>query len=152
VLFRSGHAWTVVPSPHPNDDDYIRSLVAVSANDIWLGGTWFGDEPQYTEHPLVEHWNGTAWSLVQSPAGKEPWDFAAHSSSDVWMTGDQGNYVTLLEHWDGSSWSVVQSPVGRPGDSELNGTTTLPDGTLWAVGSWEPNGGDQPLTMVLPAG
>jgi hypothetical protein len=149
-----GHAWSIVASPHPNDDDYIRSLVAVSASDIWLGGTWFGDEPQYTEHPLLEHWNGSAWSLVASPAGKEPWDFASRGPNDVWMTGDQGNYVTLLEHWDGTTWSVAPSPVGGPGDSELNGATRLPDGTLWAVGSWEPTGSttDQPLTMVLPAG
>ena len=74
----------------------------------------------------MEHWDGTTWSLVRSPAGKEPWDFAPRASNDVWMTGDQGNYVTLLEHWDGSAWSVVQSPVGRPGDSELNGATALP--------------------------
>ena len=148
-----GTKWTVVPSPHPNSDDYIRSLTAVSAKDVWLGGEWFGDAPQYTEHPLVEHWDGTTWSLVKSPPGTDPWDIVGLSATDAWMVGDQGFYVTLLEHWDGSAWSIVQSPVGGPGDSELNGATKLTDGTLWAVGSWEPSGsGDQPLTMRLASG
>jgi hypothetical protein len=71
---------------------------------------------------LVEHWNGTQWSVVSSPNPGTNYDslegVAAISASDVWAVGAYlygADTQTLVEQWDGTQWSVVPSPnVGAP--------------------------------------
>ena len=66
---------------------------------------------------LVEHWNGTAWTVVPSPNPGTNANFlngvAAVSANDVWAVGYYYNGSTdqtLVEHWNGTAWSVVPSP------------------------------------------
>src|SRR5207253_7101542 len=100
---------------------------AVSATDVWAVG-FYGPFSGPT-HTLVEHWDGTSWSVVPSPdpsaSGSILYGITAVSANDVWAVGDYpygsaGGHVTLTEHWDGSSWSVVPSPGCCP-DNILSG-------------------------------
>ena len=58
---------------------------------------------------LVEHWNGSAWSVVPSPNVGGSYDnalygVAAVSANDVWAVGHDGDPITgqtLVEHWNG---------------------------------------------------
>src|SRR5437773_2689182 len=68
-------------------------------------------------HTLVEHWDGTAWSIVPSPNPGSDNNYlqtvAAASADDIWAAGYYWNGSadrTLTEHWDGTAWSIVPSP------------------------------------------
>ena len=69
---------------------------------------------------LIEHWDGSAWSVV--PPADDPGSVedvlagvSEDGTNDVWAFGYHvvgSRYKTLAEHWDGSSWTVVPSANG----------------------------------------
>jgi hypothetical protein len=96
---------------------------------------------------LIERWNGSKWTKVQSPSPK-PADalsgVAASGINDAWAVGVRGKDQQshpLIERWNGSSWKVVSSPK-TSGGSSLHGVASLSAKSAWAVGS---NGKGQPL-------
>jgi hypothetical protein len=109
-----GNAWTVVPSPQPggNYGTFLTGVSAVSSDDVWAVGETGGHTSGYGE-TLIEHWDGTEWSVVPSPSPGE-WnylaDISADSGDDAWATGtfsnrsSQGPAKILLMHWDGATW------------------------------------------------
>src|SRR6266542_3404528 len=63
-----GSTWRIVPSPNPANDvqSVLYSVSGTSANDVWaVGSTHDGNSPSRT---LIEHWDGTRWSIVPSPS------------------------------------------------------------------------------------
>jgi hypothetical protein len=78
----------------------------------------------FTQSTLIEHFDGTSWSVVPSPnadSGQILFGVAAISDTDVWAVGGRqdasGLWHTLAQHWDGSSWSVVPAvDVGANGN------------------------------------
>jgi len=85
---------------------------------------------------LVEHWNGTAWTLVRSPAlamgGLA--GVTALSGTSAWAVGgtfprSQGPR-TAIERWNGKSWALVPSPA--PGF--LASVTATSARNAWAAG------------------
>src|ERR1022692_3527156 len=89
----SALAWSVVPSPanEPAGGE-LDAITAVSANDIWAVGHSRSGSVGNAFEPLIEHWNGTAWTLVPSPsvtAGNAQDTLSSVSaigSSDVWAS------------------------------------------------------------------
>jgi hypothetical protein len=90
--------------------------------------------------PLIEHWDGEAWSIVN--VGTEQATLhavAALGPDDVWAVGiieDQqtGVYSALVLHWDGSSWSRQDVPsTGKY--PTLLAVAPISDDDVWAVGS-----------------
>jgi hypothetical protein len=148
----NGTAWSVVSSPSPRSFNWLYGVAAVSSTDAWAVGfsnnSWWGNNKT-----LVEHWNGTNWSIVPSPSPNtenELFGVAALASNDVWAvggTGSGGTKKTLVEHWNGSSWSVVPSPNADSYD-DLFGVTADPQGGLWAVGTGIPDSGPQQWETV----
>src|SRR6266568_1814569 len=62
-----GHKWSVVSSPNPGAQfNELFGVAAVSTTDVWAVGSFApqGFSPSQT---LIEHWNGTTWSVVTSP-------------------------------------------------------------------------------------
>jgi hypothetical protein len=59
----NGKSWTKVPSPNASGatESYLAGVSAVSASNAWAVG-WSAASSAY--QPLIEHWNGTAWSVV----------------------------------------------------------------------------------------
>nr|BFE74418.1 hypothetical protein GCM10020092_077190 [Actinoplanes digitatis] len=60
--------WTFVPAvplPAGVANSQLRAVTAVSARDLWVGGAWW-DKTQV--HPLLAHWDGTAWTVPALPA------------------------------------------------------------------------------------
>ena len=136
-----GSAWSIVPSPNQENSGVLQGVVALSPSDVWAVG-YYQRDGVYEKYTLVEHWDGSAWSIVPSPNRGQYQDnvltgVAAVSAQDIWAVG----YVTdaqtsLTEHWDGSAWSEVAAP---PPAADGYGTTLLavavaPDRTVWAVG------------------
>jgi hypothetical protein len=147
TLHWDGSTWTHVSSPNPpapDSSNYLLSVDAATADDVWAAGWYVGN----TRLGLVEHWDGTAWSVSTTPEpdASPGLEGIAESSGTVWAVGDYvppgigGHLQTLTEEWDGSAWSVVPSPdVGGTGKHNvLHGVDTLADGTTLAVGYFSP--------------
>jgi len=62
----NGTAWTRVASPNPAQADatWLSGVAATSASDAWATGFYFNHNTGY--HPVIEHWNGKAWTIVHS--------------------------------------------------------------------------------------
>jgi hypothetical protein len=107
--------------------------------------------------PYVLHWDGTAWSLTQTPDpgafGSALEGITALSPSDVWAVGQtqsstNGPVRTLTEHFNGTSWTVTPSPSpGKAGNDELFAVATPGGHQLDAVGG-AAVAGDPCLTFV----
>lgn len=150
ALHWNGSAWSVVAMPQlPGTDNQLAEnltgLTAVAPNDVWaVGGEGDGVIPPggTPSSTLIEHWNGTSWTVVTSPSpGTNPSlsAVAARSASDIWAVGSYtpaGSTVrqTLSEHWDGVSWTVQPSPTATGGSLFTGVSTRLGANLLWAVG------------------
>ncbi len=89
-------------------------------------------EPQLPSHlsrrsgdqGLIEHWDGTAWSVVPSvtapsPSGGYLNGLECVDATDCWASGattDSTGMASgiLMQHWDGSSWTDVSASVPEP--------------------------------------
>jgi hypothetical protein len=121
-----------------NSDAILNGVAAVSATNAWAAGRVFTT----VEHGLIEHWNGTAWSVAtrpaNEPAGGELHAVSASSAADVWAVGLSLDPNTLqrtglFEHFNGTAWSVVPGPdLGA--DTFLFGVEAVAPNDAWAVG------------------
>jgi hypothetical protein len=143
----NGTAWSIVPSRNATTSNLLTGVAAVAGNDVWaVGYTVTTDGTNQPDRTLIEHWNGTAWSIVASPSPASNDTLsgvAARAAGDVWAVGtrlDRSGAIpigrTLTEHWNGASWSVVASPNVGANDNLLNGVSAT-TGDVWAVGSSE---------------
>lgn len=143
----NGTSWSIVASPTPSGSvsNALYGIAAVSANDIWAVGqtTPNNGTSMPPPQPLIEHWNGTTWSLIASPAISGTIfnvttlrAVTALTSNDIWAVGGVYSSSTglqmLVEHWNGSQWSVIPDPV--TGGSGLNSLVAFSDTNVWAVG------------------
>jgi hypothetical protein len=124
-------AWTLVPSPNTAAlNNHLYGVAAVASDDVWaVGGS---DESGSAYNSLVEHWDGTSWSIV--PAASFPgvlYAVAARGPDDVWAVGTE-NYPGrgLIEHWDGTTWTATYLRFA----ALLRGVTAVGPRTIWAVG------------------
>jgi hypothetical protein len=116
----------------------FNAVAAVSATDVWAVGYRTPVYYTWITFPLIEHWNGSAWSIVPSPfSGQgELKAIVAIAADDVWAVGSRtaNPYGSLLLHYDGSAWSVVQD--GHPADgTQINGVTATSSDSVWFGGS-----------------
>jgi hypothetical protein len=159
-----GTSWKVMASPNANQTgNFLWALSATSPTDIWAVGDRVA--PNIPVKTLVEHFDGTKWTIVPSPNPVGNGDLSANvlssvqavSPTDVTAVGfirDSAaqRTLTLIEHWDGTQWKVVPSPnQGQAaGDlNVLNGVTEVSATDLYAAGYFENAAtGGQHRTMV----
>ena len=141
-------------------------MSAVSPTDVWAVGGWTGgrkDAWGEESNTLIEHWDGTSWTIVASPpyrgnAGLSA--VVALSATNVWAVGSSGAHSgglsrTLVLHWSGTTWKRVASPHPGSGqkysDSSLSGVAAVSSKSVWAVGSYyrvqDRHGSYQTLTL-----
>ena len=109
-----GHAWKRVASPSVanSDGSFILGLGAVSGGGIWAAG-WY--DTGGGDAPMMEHWNGHRWRLVNTPyvpgtAVSLLESATGSSASDAWAVGTYqvgGQSLALIEHWNGRTWKLV---------------------------------------------
>lgn len=131
-----GTSWRIVPSPNPIEYSGFSAVAAVSATDIWAVGTGLNYESE-SLGLLIEHWDGSQWSVVPSPTSTGSLNsVTAISTNNVWAVGMTGNgpSASLIEHWDGSQWSIVQHPAPSDDRVELYGVAAVSATDIWAVG------------------
>jgi len=135
-LHWDGTSWAQIPAVHLRFGG-VGPLSALSPADVWAVGTGPGvPTGGFSAHPtaVIEHWDGTSWTVVPSPNPNPQGNnglgaVAAVSASDVWAVGHQ-LLGPFTEHWDGKSWRIVATPGGV---SFLAGMAAS-SGTVLAVG------------------
>jgi hypothetical protein len=139
-----GRKFSVVHTPNPATIDRLFGVVDLAPNNVWAVGNDF-NLSTLSYQTLVEHFDGTAWSVVSSPNRGTRYDalqsVAATGSSDVWAVGatqTSGQTIrnlSLIEHFDGTAWAIVPSPNPRgETNAQLLGATALSATDVWAVG------------------
>ena len=148
----NGTAWSLVPSPNPSAPSAQLLDIMVSApGDIWAVGNYTNNTPAL--QTLVEHWNGTTWTIVNSPnpgVGANFTSVAGDAADNVWAVGyyfDANQSNTLVEHWDGTTWMIANSPDAGPYPSNLSGVAVVAPDDVWAVGYSYDNVAYQVLTV-----
>jgi hypothetical protein len=124
-----GTSWSVVPTGDPgSNDNLLYGVVAVSPGDAWAVGQQVGATSP--DQGLVEHWDGTRWSVVPTPVqpeGTTMFNAVTAQGPDVWAVGQvdspKGGGRPLIERYNGSSWKIV------PLDSSVGSIWT----SLWGV-------------------
>ncbi len=111
-------SWQMMSSQNPgNVGNQLSDLIALANNNIWAVGGVSDTSTATESRNLIEHWDGTRWSVVASQKpGFEESDYpdsllriSGSSASDLWAVGD--GEEGFLEHWDGSSWQAVANPA-----------------------------------------
>ncbi len=131
-----GTVWTKVegarlPSGATGGQNIMHDVWASSATDAWaVGNLALG-----LGHPLLEHWDGTTWTLVKEQSYGGLQSISGGSAIDIWAVGSKSTDTTypLTEHWDGSKWSVQAAP-NPTNNSSLAGIDELSASDTWAVG------------------
>jgi hypothetical protein len=92
----NGTKWSIVPgSDITGNNDYFEDVSAISASNIWAVGGSQANNYQ-SSMTLIEHWNGTQWSIVTSP-NPDPTNNSLRAvthvpgKTSVWTVGDTGN-------------------------------------------------------------
>jgi hypothetical protein len=156
-----GQSWKIVPSVYPSPSPFnaLYGIAALSANNIWAVGYANENSQGKNGQALIEHWDGTRWSLMNSPiAGNATLllSIAALSSTNIWAVGyiqtSTVQFLPVTEHWNGTSWSVVTPP--DPGKVAQLFSTTTANGRVWAVGAYSKTPMQfgymaNPLTLVI---
>jgi len=146
IVHWNGTKWSIVSSPSPSAINVLNSVVKISANNVWAAGDdTLSPAPSAVYSPLIEHWDGTKWSVVNAVLqGTSDLlnGMAAVSANNIIVVGDyrtsidsQGPYFTLVEQWNGTQWSMVNSPSPGSLDSDLSAVARVPrTNHLWTVG------------------
>ena len=160
-LHYNGSTWSIVAMPPvPGTNNLLvydfNAIDAISPTNVWAVGdsgnnVGVGGTPTAT---VIEHYNGTAWSVVPSPTvGTTPYlnGVAASSASDVWAVGSDipsGSTTpqTLTLNWNGTAWTTVSSPNAASSDL-LVGASAPAGGNVWAVGYSGASGSFNPLAL-----
>jgi hypothetical protein len=164
--WHGGH-WLTMPfavSPQPAKEDvFPQDVVSLSPGDAWAVGQFGNPAAGPGRDPigaLIEHWDGTAWSIVANPASSRPSGLLAQvagsSPGNIWAAGveagGKAGFLPLVEHFNGTRWSVLPpiplSP-GYQGGSAVSVSATS-DGGAW-VGGFEMTSGSPGRARFLAA-
>ncbi len=118
----NGSKWTVIqvaqPMPGPDVANAFEAIAAIQSNDVWAVGTTGAD---YGPSPLIEHWDGVAWSVIpsQMPGYEGVLNaISATSATNVWAAGSYtvfgGATHAFVELWTGSAWTAIADPETTP--------------------------------------
>ena len=158
-----GTSWSVVTSPPivGASNSFLNGVTCVSASDCWAVGNSTSVGGTTGRRTLVEHWDGTSWSIVSSPntdttQNNSLFGVTCVSGSDCWAVGNydnRGRAQTLIQRWDANSWEIVSSPnTSTMKQNLLVDVTCASASDCWAVGNDLDGSVSRTLTMRYTAG
>jgi hypothetical protein len=116
----NGSTWTTLSFAQPAGATSVtlEGLTCTSATSCHAVGSYL--TASAVTATLVEHWNGTGWSVVPSPnppgaAVSRLRGVSCPSATNCVAVG-YSDGVTLIEHWNGSTWTIVPSPNHADGN------------------------------------
>jgi hypothetical protein len=110
---------------------------------VWAVGGYSDGGAGWT---LIEHWDGSSWSIVPSPNPSQRSNSLsgvhAVTSANVWAVGmaDIGRSATtpapLIERWHAGTWHTVKSPAINSPAAGLVAVGAKGPSHVWAVGNF----------------
>jgi hypothetical protein len=136
----AGAGLTVVNGPAVvGDTDSLSAVTCVTEEDCWAVGV-FGTDSQNggdgLEHPLIEHYDGAAWTVVSSAKpliNGSLSSVACVGANECWAVGSTSDGV-LIENYSGAAWSVTVNDDGAGGGTGLGRLMCVSASDCWAVG------------------
>ncbi len=155
VMNWNGSTWQSMSSPNVGaGNNILEGVVALAPDNVWAVGYSTPEPPpeQVATLTLIEHYDGTSWSVVPSPnvgpansyQSNRLFGITANSSTDIYAFGSyfaadgSGHQMTLLLHWNGTKWAIIPSPNPTKGDflSDLLWAGVVPSpGNVWIFGT-----------------
>ena len=132
---------TVNPFTGPSDWNAFNAVTRPAANDGWAGGYAINYPNPNRQELLLEHWNGSGWSVHAAPATAGPdteiQGMSSTARGDVWAVGTTGDFTgstsqPFAMHWNGSSWALVPTPSFA--FAELASVASRSKTDAWATG------------------
>lgn len=154
----NGTKWQVITTPAMTfGNNSLGGVLALAKDNVYAAG--FRTASNGAILTLIEHWDGTSWTIVDSPNGSATGNslmgISGTSPTDLWAVGDAVTFgspiKTLVEHFDGATWTVVDSPNPLSGSSDQNvlvSVQALSPKNATAVGFVLDFGTQRELTMV----
>jgi hypothetical protein len=150
-----GTNWKRVATPNVGKGtNKLNAVLALAPNDVWAVGfsTPVAPPKQAATLTLIEHFDGTSWTVVPSPnvgpnsanQSNRLLGLTANSANDIWAFGSyfptdgSGHQMTLVLHWDGITWTIAPSPSPAKGGfpCDLLWAGVAPSvGNVWILGS-----------------
>lgn len=96
-----GTSWSIVRSPSPSPYfSLFYGVVGISSDDVWAVGAYQTNLAGVVLTSMIQHWDGTSWSVFPSPRVKyaELLGVASVSPTELWSVGFQAGR-TLIEHY-----------------------------------------------------
>jgi hypothetical protein len=88
--------WVVTPSPNPGPSAANNSLAGVavlSSTNVWAVGSETPDPHFGNDLTLIEHWNGSSWTVSPSPNPSSTSDdlvaVSAITAKNIWAVGSR---------------------------------------------------------------
>ena len=136
-----GSRWQEVPSPSPDASgtNILFDVSTLSPSDAWAVGVSYPKNGASTSSPLLEHWDGTAWSAVAGISSRGSLSaVTAAASDDVVALGEidrstRPYRVPIAERWDGASWRRMALPR-LPRYATLDDASSDARGDIWIAG------------------
>ena len=136
-----GDAWRRVPTPTiPGPSASFADVHVVAPDDVWAVGTRQPPASQgIGDRTLIEHWNGTEWTVVPSPETDEQVHYLSavdgSGPDDVWAVGAVGGFRLLAQHWDGTSWTIQDTGLDSPDapDPGFSDVEAVSDHDVWVL-------------------
>lgn len=113
-----GSSWTIVPAPEPslpNTGSELTGVSCVSSSSCdAVGVTWLAGSEGGTT-PLIESWDGSAWTIAASPVAAEPGEtdeltgVDCYDASSCVAVGIGQTASLVLDYQDGA-WTTAPGP------------------------------------------
>ena len=145
-----GTNWTVRPGPSPIGSSSVGFTgLSCTSPTSCTGVGGYVPPGSHSEHPLAEHWDGTAWTIqhVPLPAGASAANLdggvSCSSATRCTAVGEYGlksqaGALPFVARWNGTAWTAHTTPMpaGATGGF-LNGVSCTSPSGCTAVGGFD---------------
>lgn len=100
IMARDGENWSALELPPGTP--LLNWMIGFGDDNLFVAGN----------QGTVLHWDGSAWSTMDTPTEEQLWGIWGSAPDDLWAVGGGGraeSEATLL-HYDGAAWTSVMAP------------------------------------------
>lgn len=110
-------------------DGSHNAVAATAADEVWA----FGGDPEDSDAPRIERWDGQRWQAETAPDGLTSPPVAAATGSDgqVWALAHSYDAGTSAAYYDGQTWTA--SPIDFAPEMDPTAITSVGEGNAWAL-------------------
>jgi hypothetical protein len=135
----NGTSWSIQPTPDaPGASESVLSRVSCTSATACTAVGYSHATAAFARTTLAESWNGTSWSVQQTPLRHTSADHtldgvSCTSATACTAVGHVGG-ETLAERWNGTRWSLQRTPHADRAHEALFGVSCTSVSACTAVG------------------